>query len=128
MRKLRITTKFDTIDLILSGIKTQHIEAIIPGNPYYEVGEQIELYGKNVDKGHVIRIKSVAIKTLYEITLEDAIKNGVIQLNIHTYVTPEGREFTSYIKAFKHMWDVIHGKNDFDNNYSVRVYEFELIK
>lgn len=128
MRKLRITTKFDTIDLILSGIKTQHIEAIIPGKPYYEVGEQIELYGKNVENGHLIRIKSVAIKTLYEITLGNAIKNGVIQLNIHTYVTPDGKEFTSYRKAFKHMWDTIHGKNDFDNNYSVRIYEFELIK
>lgn len=88
---------------------------------------------------HHIRITSVRIERLQDISNEDCMREGVRKLeseNCPTMFTFDGWSFKNKVnrctdspkEAFEALFKKLSGKKDWDDNPWVFVYEFELVK
>ena len=86
---------------------------------------------------HQIRITSVRIERLQDISDEDCLKEGIIQgkcgsENTHFmdayYVPNDIQPYCTPREAFAHLIDKVIGKDTWQNNPFVWVYDFELVK
>lgn len=98
--------------------------------PKFEVGETIFVKWQEQARLN-LRIKSVKVKKLQDITEDDTIKEG-FEYEEWIEVTPEGiRELNSVdaIDFFQCEWNIIHKKQEhkWEANPWVFVYEFEII-
>lgn len=78
-----------------------------------------------------LQIKNVRIERLQNISESDAIAEG-IEKEFDTYLdyywkTKTGSFYLNPIDSFKSLWEKINGKNSWDLNPYIWVYEFEKI-
>jgi hypothetical protein len=89
-----------------------------------------------------LKIKSIRVERLQEISESDAIAEGIIEILPQMY--PQYREWKNYINpcnphgyksdynnpinSFKSLWQSINGKDSWNVNPFVWVYEFEQIE
>ena len=76
---------------------------------------------------HQIRITSVRVERLQDISEEDCVKEGVWEAQQVNYTSIDGIPF-SPCEAFAALIDKVSGKGTFESNPWVFVYEFELVK
>lgn len=77
---------------------------------------------------HQIRITSVRVERLQDISDEDCYKEGIMQSFDAYYYKGFTQHFNSAREAFAALIDKVSGKGTWASNPWVFVYEFELIK
>lgn len=79
---------------------------------------------------HVIRITSIRMEHLQDITDDDCLREGVFlgQFHTYSYVHRPRCPFNTPRSAFASLIDKISGKGTWEKNPWVYVYEFELLK
>lgn len=82
---------------------------------------------------HHIRITDVRIERIQEISDEDCLKEGIIEGDAEPklYGFKNGKHYDSFFsprEAFAALIDIISGKDTWESNPYVFVYEFELVK
>ena len=101
-------------------------------------GRNNKMFVKAEYMPHHIRITSIRVERLRDISDEDCMKEGVIHYDdvfgegymlAETYNNNYRRHcFTTPRKAFAYLIDKLSGKGTWDSNPWVFVYDFELIK
>lgn len=121
----------ETMDILVSGMKTSS-------------GWKNKMFVKAEMMPHQIRISGIHCERLQEITYEDCLKEGVVELvqgyGVALYC-PNPYEDEGYLggnmfqpkevaarKAFALMIDKVSGRGTWARNPWVVVYEFELVK
>jgi len=95
---------------------------------------------------YFIKIISIKVEKLHDITNEDAIKEGIeksrpisigwmnyinhlnyFDFNKKYFCTENGEEYSGAVMSYFSLWEKINGGNVIDENPFVFVYEFELL-
>lgn len=75
-----------------------------------------------------LRIKSMAIERIQELTEEDAILEGIEKIDDEAFRYDDSvGSFASALSAFRSLWRSINGQNSWEKNPWVWVIEFERI-
>lgn len=89
-----------------------------------------------------LKILSVRIERLQDISMDDSIQEGIIALSMsNAQIIESGQLYLDYSKptkilndglspkaSFKSLWEKINGKDSWTKNPFVWVYEYEIIK
>lgn len=103
---------------------------------WFEKGFSNKMFVKPELMSHQIRITSVRLQRLQEITYEDCLKEGVYIFD-EDYMNPLAYIYTYHganqlfyhpRDAYAHMIDALSGKGTWGSNPYVFVYDFELVK
>ena len=78
---------------------------------------------------HQIRITSIRVERLQDISDEDCLREGIIKMTFDTFSFDSWKFFTHNPReAFAALIDKVSGKGTWNSNPFVFVYEFELVK
>lgn len=116
----------ETMDMVVSGMKTS-------------AGWENKMFVKAEFMPHQIRITGIRCERLQDISDEDCMKEGVVDV---TYFKTGGRPYELFAlpgheyeetfntprQAFAALIDKVSGRGTWDRNPWVVVYEFELVK
>jgi hypothetical protein len=116
-----------------------HMATTLTGNDIYghEPGCSNKIFVRADMMPHQIRITSVRVERLQDISDEDCVKEGILweeadseyeDYDFYSYSGMSGDGFETPREAFASLIDKISGRGTWKSNPYVWVYEFELVK